>query len=230
MSSGILPKAAIDRVTFFENHTADWAANAVAIGTTTTAVTALTTKTTAARAAYNAQQLAQAQAKAATQTFKDAVAAMTTAGSDIIKQVKAKAATDGNSIYALALLPVPALPSPVPAPGTPSNFAVELRGDGSLVLSWKCANPAGSQGTIYQVSRRLGGSGDFSVIGASGKKEFTDETLPAGSGSAPVTYQIVAIRSTVAGAPAQFTVNFGVAAGGGGEMTASVESAPKLAA
>jgi hypothetical protein len=227
--SKILPESAVDRVTFFENHNPTWATNAVAIGTTTTAVTALTTKTTAARAAYNAQQLAQETAKAATQTFKDAVAAMTSAGSDIIKQVKAKAATDGNPIYTLALLPVPAVPSPIPAPGTPSNFGVELREDGSLILKWKCANPAGSSGTIYQVARKLGADGDFAVVGSSGGKQFLDETLPSGAGNAPVTYQITAIRSTVAGAPAQFTVNFG-AAGGSGEMMASVVSSPKLAA
>jgi hypothetical protein len=47
----------------------------------------------------------------------------------------------------------------------------------------------------------------------------------------PATYQVTALRSTVAGAPAQFTVNFGVAAGGGGGMMASVvEMGPKMAA
>lgn len=226
--STILPQSAVEKVAFFENHNPTWATNAVAIGTTTTAVTALTTKTTAARAAYNAQQLAREQAKAATQTFRDAVAAMALAGSDIIKQVKAKAATDGNSIYTLALLPVPATPAPIPAPGTPSNFTVQLQEDGSLILKWKCANPTGSSGTIYQVARKLG-TADFAVLGASGSKQFIDETLPSGAGNAPVTYQIVAIRSTVAGAPAQFTVNFGTS-GGSGEMTASIVTAPKLAA
>jgi hypothetical protein len=224
--SNILPRTALAKVEFFENHDPTWATNAVAIGTTAAAVTALTTKTTAARAAFNAQQLAQEQAKAATQTFKDAVAAMTGAGTDIIKQVKAKAATDGNSIYTLALLPVPAIPAPIPAPGTPTNFIVELSQGGALTLRWKCANPAGSQGTMYQVSRRVGTTGAFNVVGASGTKQFLDDTVPAGVAS--VTYRIVAIRSTAQGAEALFTVNFGVS--GAGEMIASVVSAPKLAA
>lgn len=225
----ILPRKPVDRVTFFESHNPTWATNAVAIGTTTTAVTALTTKTDAARDAYNAQQLAHEEAKAATQTFYDAVLAMTVAGTDIIKQVKAKAATGGNSIYTLALLPVPATPAPVPPPGTPQSFTVDLRADGSLMLKWKCPNPANSNGTIYQVARQLGSGGELSVVGATGNKFYLDQTIPAGAGGAPVTYQIVAVRSTMAGDPAQFTVNFGNSGSGGG-MTASVASAPKLAA
>jgi len=65
-------------------------------------------------------------------------------------------------------------------------------------------------------------------VGASGVKTFTDETLP--SGSAPVTYQITAVRSTSRGNPAQFTVNFGI--GGPGLTIASITegSNVKLAA
>jgi hypothetical protein len=222
----ILPHGPVQRVEFFESRQDDWQANATGIGTTTTAVTALTAKVTAARDAYNAQQLAFAQAKAATQTFKDAVAAMTLAGTEIIKAVKAKAATGGNAVYTLALLPVPATPTPVPPPGTPTDFTATLNPDGSLKLKWKCANPAGSSGTIYQVSRKVGTAGAFTVVGGSGLKTFDDATVPAGV--AAVTYQVQAVRSTAAGVPAQFVVNFGV--GGGGEATASVMSTPKLAA
>lgn len=223
MSNGILPQGLIGKVEFFENHNADWSANAVAIGTTAAAVTALTTQTTAARAAYNAQQLAQDQAKAATQTFHDTVRALVDSGSKIIKQIKAKAATDGNSIYTLALLPVPALPSPVPPPGTPTAFTATLNTDGSLKLRWKCANPAGSQGTLYNISRKIG-SGPFVAIGSSGTRSFIDATVPAGSAS--ITYQILAVRTTAMGEAAQFIVNFGISESGA--MSASV--APRLAA
>jgi hypothetical protein len=229
--SKILPQGAVDRVAWFEAHTADWQTNAVAIGTTTTAVTALTTRVTAARAAFDAQQLAFEQAKAATQNFKDAVAAMTVAGAEIIKQVKAKAASGGNAVYTLALLPVPATPAPVPPPGTPTDFSATLNPDGSLKLRWKCANPANASGTIYQVSRKVGsgGAGSFSIIGGCGTRTFDDPTVPAGVAS--VTYQVQAVRSTAAGVAAQFVVNFGV--GGSGEAFASVVGAagtPKLAA
>ena len=114
----------------------------------------------------------------------------------------------------------------------PNTLKVTLNPDGSLVLKWACANPVGSSGTIYQVYRRTGAAGAFAPVGASGKKEFVDATVPAGVAS--VTYRIQAIRSTQAGTANDFTVNFGV--GGGGEMTATLAaeqggpSAPKIAA
>jgi len=49
--------------------------------------------------------------------------------------------------------------------------------------------------------------------------------VPAGVPT--VTYEVRAVRSTALGVAAQFNVNFGVS---GGELTASVVSAPKLAA
>jgi hypothetical protein len=223
--SNTLPRGAVERVAFFENHVPVWQAVAATIGTSTGAVTALQAKTLAARDAYNAQQLAFDQAKAATQTFHDTVAAMTRAGADVIKQVKAKAATDGNAVYTLALLPVPATPAPLPPPGTPTDFTAALNPDGSLKLRWKCANPAGSSGTIYQLARQVG-DGPFAAVGGTGTKSFVDATLPAGA--AAVTYQIQAVRSTAAGTAAQFLVRFGVT--GSGEATASVVTAPKLAA
>jgi hypothetical protein len=154
---------------------------------------------------------------------------MTTGAGDIIKQVKAKAASagsGGNAIYGLALLPVPATPSPVPPPGTPTNFKISLSQGGALTLAWKCANPAGGGGTFYQIARRIGASGAFVPQTGVGSRTFTDPTIPAGTAS--VTYQITAVRTTVAGPTAEFTVNFGT--GASGEMTASLMSAPKLAA
>ena len=219
----LIPPSIVDKISFYESRTAPWAANAVAIGTTAGAVTDLTTRTTAARAAFNAQQSAQAAAKAATLSLKMAVGAMGASGSDIILQVRAKAATAGDGVYTLAQIPAPATPSPVGTPGTPTNFSAMLNGNGALLLKWKCANPAGSVGTIYQVWRRIGAplTAEFVYLGGSGTKGFVDGTLPAGS--AAVTYQIQAVRSTAVGPWAQFNVNFGVA---GGSMMASVEPMP----
>ena len=227
----VIPKELVPKIEFFENHNTPWSSNAVAIGTTAGEVTALATKTTAARAAFNAQQAAQEAAKAATLDLKNKVTAMVDAGSDIIKKVKAKAATDGDNVYVLAQIPAPATPAPIGPPGTPSDFKVALNGDGSLTLAWKCANPVNATGTIYQVSRRIGSGGDFAIIGATGLRSFVDATLPLGAGSGTVSYRILAVRSTVTGMPATFIVTFGV--GGSGQMMASVVSAlgePRLAA
>ncbi len=123
-------------------------------------------------------------------------------------------------------LNVRAQPSPLPPPGTPDRFRVTLSGDGSVELGWKCNNPPGSRGTIYQVERRVGGGSAFRFLGASGLKRFVDTSIPAGATS--LTYQVQAIRSKSAGPRAQYNVNFGGSAGG--TMTAAATAAPRIAA
>lgn len=222
---GVVPDTRLGKIEFYEAHTlpgGPWAANAAAIGLTPAAVTALGTLTTQARAAFNAAEAARQAAKAATQNFYDKVRAMHNgpgAGSDMIQTLRtwAESKNDPN-VYTLAQIPPPATPGVTPPPGTPFEFTVGLLQNGALELKWKCNNPSGTQGTIYEVKRRTGGSGAFNYIGSSGVKSFTDDTVVAGSPS--VTYQITAVRSTQRGNPAQFTVNFGI--GGPGLTIASV--------
>ena len=174
---------------------------------------------TAAVAAKNA-------AKDATLALKNAIAAMDIAAAGIVKQARVKAETTNNpNVFVLASIPAPATPSPVGAPGTPSDFAVELFQDGSLEMKWKCVNPVGCTGVVYQVWRRAGGTGEFKYVGGVGDKKFLDTTIPEGSF---FTYKIQAVRSTAIGPWATFNVFFGAASNG--TMTASVETSPKLAA
>ena len=230
----IVPKKIQDRITFWVNHVTPFTTNAAQIGILPADATSLGAKADLAREKYDAKVAADQAARAATNELHVALDDLSRFGSILLKKVKAAAETSGDGVYSLAEIPPPATPGPVGPPGTPQAFKVELNADGTLVLKWKCANPAGAVGTTYQVARRIGAGGAggaggaFVAIGGSGIKEFTDATIPAGSSS--VTYQITAVRSTAVGAPAQFTVNFGV--GGGGEMTASVgpNSSPKLAA
>jgi len=222
----IVPEKRDAKVAFYNSKTTVWSANAVAIGTTTTAVTDLTTKVTAATTKLAAALAAKEAAKNATADADLAVRDMAVAGAAIIQSIKAKAAISGPSIYILAEIPAPATPTPVPPPGTPVDFKAALNPDGSLKLSWKCPNPPGAPGTIYQVERRIGVSGTFSALTSVGTRSLTDPTIPAGT--SVVTYRITAVRSTAAGLSADFIVNFG--AGAGGEMVASVVSEPKLAA
>ena len=212
----VVPATRIGKVEFYENHNAGWLTNATALGTTSGAVTALTTLTTAARDAYNEQQVAQAAARAKTLAFNNAVDAMARAGSDIIKQVRAKAATAGDGVYVLAQIPAPALPSPVGTPGTPYRFQAALKPNGSVELKWKCDNPAGCTGVIYQVFRKVESTGEYVYVGGVGTREFVDATVPAGVPT--VMYQIQGTRTTAVGDAAEFVVNFGVS---GGAMTAT---------
>lgn len=218
----IVPRDTVDKIQFYIDHIPVWEDVATQIGTTVLEVTSLNTKTQAAKAAYDAQQAAQDAAKSATETLHQAVAAMAAAGSTIIEEIRAKASAVGPSIYPLAQIPAPATPSPTPPPSKPSDLVVTLDDSGTINLKWKCANPARTSGTMYQLFRRTSASGEFQYIGGTGKKSFADNTLPAGSTA--VTYQIQAVRSTSVGPSAQFNVNFGI---GGGTMTASVvETAP----
>jgi hypothetical protein len=229
----IVPADRVAKLEFYEAHITPWTANAASIGLTPASVTALQGVTEDARAAYTAHLAAQDAARSATAAFYAKIRAMHNApgmGADMIQQIKTKATTTGNpNVYVLAQIPAPATPTPVAAPGTPSDFTVGLLGDGSLELRWKCANPAGATGVIYQVHRRANNATDWTFAGATGSRKFLDQTLPAGAAAAGgVTYQVTAVRSTAAGNPAQFVVNFGT--GGSGEATATVASAPKLAA
>ncbi len=203
----VVPRKRIDKVSFYENHVGPWSTNAATLGVDPAGVTALETKTTAARDAYNAQQAAQQAARAATETFYEAVRNMASAGSAIISQIRATADVDGDAIYNLAEIPVPSGPSPRPAPGTPYELKSEVNGNGELMLSWKCDNPAGTSGTIYQVYRSVNGSLDFEYLGGVGSRKFVDATIPAGA--TQITYKMQAVRSTAAGMWATFNVLFG---------------------
>jgi predicted secreted protein len=91
--------------------------------------------------------------------------------------------------------------------GKSYEFTVHLEENGTLTFKWKCNNPVGCTGVQYQVWRKIG-MGEFEYIGGCGSKLFIDNTVPAGS--ANITYQMQATRSTAVGPWAQFNVNFGV--------------------
>lgn len=217
---GVMPNKRPEKIAFCEVHNPIWQAAAASIGVVAADITLLETKTALARTKYDEHLVAQAAAKNATAAYYNAVADMSAFTMAQVKKIKAKADVDGPGVYTLASIPAPAEPSPVGPPGTPYKFKLTLNPDGSLKFTWACDNPSGSQGTIYQVARRIGSSGAFVRIGGTGAKEFIDATIPAGTAS--VTYEVQAIRSTALGVAALLTVNFGV---GGGEMTMSVTEA-----
>lgn len=229
-----VPSKPILKLAFYEAHIDPWNTSATLIGLVTTEVTALNAKAVAARAAYLAHVAAQDAAAAATLDFATKIRQLHNApgaGADMIRKIRTRAITTNDpGVYVLAAIPAPATPSPVGPPGTPTTFKATLNPDGSLKITFKCPNPAGSVGTIYQVARQLDGAGPFVPLTGTGSRSFIDASVPAGSSS--VTYRIVAVRSTAVGDAGQFTVNFGT--GAGGEMIASVVSAgavaPKIAA
>lgn len=221
---GLVPETRVEKIQFFENHISTWTSNALEIGTTVSAVGALEALTTAARAALLAQGEAADAAKAATASYYAAVSAMAKTGGDIISAIRTYARTTNNEgVWDLAALPRPSQDSPIPAPGSPRDFVVTLNQTGFLTIKWKCTNPEGAAGTVYEVARRLTAGGPFVYIGvAGGDKTYTDQTLPAGSTG--VAYRVTGLRSGLRGPTVQADVNFGISGGGGFTIASVVET------
>ncbi len=215
-------------MTFLATHADLWDTNHAALGISATASAAYKSLASTAQGNYNAQVTAYNKAKGATATQKGTTQDARQMTADLIRSIEvfAAAQADPTAVYTLAQIPAPAVPSPAPPPGTPNDFKVGLNDDGSVLLSWKCPNPIGTQGTIYEVRRKPAGPSAFTFIGATGVRKFTDDTLM--SGSSPVTYQVTAVRSTQRGEPASFNVTFGV--GGGGIAVATITETAGVAA
>ncbi len=204
---GVIPNTRIGKIEFYEAHLAAWATNAADIGLDPAAVLAFQTLVSNARTGYLDAEMAREASKAATQNFYIETDAMAAVGSSLIRAIRNYAeSNDDPSVYTLAQIPAPAEPGPVGPPGQPYEFIVGLAATGALGLKWKCDNPAGASGTVYEIQRRLG-TGPFEFVGVPGERTFEDSTIPAGSSS--IVYQITAVRSKTRGQPAQFLVNFG---------------------
>jgi hypothetical protein len=218
---GIVPTKVQDLLAFTEAHAALWRDRASSLGLSGAQAEAFSQASSNAKTRVDEATLAENARKAATVMSNDAVRELRRSAGETLAIIKAFADNSANpaAVYALAEIPEPATPAPLPPPGVPTDFTVQLTQSGVIELKWKCANPAGSTGTIYEVRRRTGSAGEFTFVGVSGTRAFTDDSLPAGSTG--VTYQITAVRSTKRGLPGQFNVNFGVA-GGGGMFVASV--------
>jgi hypothetical protein len=209
-----VPKTRIGRIEFYEAHLGAWGASAASIGLDPEAVAAFAAEVAQARAAHGGALMARDAARAATNQFHNSSAGMAETGASLIAAIRSFAETSGDrSVYALGQLAPPAAPSAAPPPGTPDEFRAMLLRSGAVRLTWKCANPRGIGGTMYEVHRSVGEGGAMAFLGTIGLKSFTDGTLPRGAGAA--VYEVIAVRSTRKGNPARFTVNLGVEGGGG---------------
>lgn len=211
----IIPSRIQDQLDFFDQHQGPWGLNAASIGISSGQATAFKNAAAAARTAYNTQLAAQQTAKTATASAKAAIGDARTMCGNLINLIKGFADNSATpaTVYSLAQIPAPASPSTAPPPGTASDFKVTLLQNGSVTIKWKCANPAGTSGTIYEVRRRIGGSTTpWVFIGATGLRNFNDDTIPSGTPAA--TYEVTAVRSTTRGNPATLLVQFGVGGDG----------------
>lgn len=211
----ILPAKIEELLTFAENHQALWIAQAAVIGLTAGQATAFKNAALAARADFNGQVLAEQAKLAATSRSQVSIRALRKLAGETLNVIKAFAETQANpdAVYQAAQIPAPTPPSARPAPGTPTTFKATLNPDGSVTLRWKCQNPSGTSGTVYNIVRRSGAEGPLVFVGAVGVRSFTDITIPAGTTT--VQYIVTAQRAETTGIPSSpYTVMFGNAGAG----------------
>lgn len=240
----VVPATRIGKIEFYEVHVEAWQADPAAIGLDPAQVAVLAERTDEARAAYLRAQEALNAARAAVLDYHLRVRTLHAApggGADLIRTIRNFAEmTDDPEVYTRALLPGPRPRSTAPPPGTPRSLRADLLPAGGLRLTWKCDNPRGTQGTLYEIRRSdapsigaaSGDGGDYDAAGGGGdarggsaahplvyldtvgEKRFIDPRPPATRGG--VIYQITALRSTRRGKPARFGVNIGANFGAAG--------------
>lgn len=204
----VIPKTAAKKISFIRSHLAAWTAHAEELGLSADEIAELNARLAAAQQAFDSQRAAQLAARSATLAFHGAAAALAKVGASAVLKIRATArGKDPRKIYPLASLPVPKKGSPIGAPGRPDDFHVQLRELGQLLLKWKCKHPRNSEGTVYEIWRSIDG-GEFTFLNVTGKKRYTDSTLPAGAKTA--TYRVTAMRSTRRGKAGGHVVNLGV--------------------
>jgi len=237
-----VPETTRARIEFYEAHLDAWAEHADAIGLAGGQVAELAALTAAARERWLRADEARNAARAATLDLRSAGEAMHRAGAAMIATVRAHAETAGDpAVYALAQIPPPAARSPVPPPGRPYRPRPALLATGEVLLSWKCDNPRGAGGTVYEVHRtvipatpttptptgsttptpasRTPTSRTHAADAHAATETFLGVTgtrrfldATLPAGSATALYRITAVRSTTRGEPALFVINLGVRA------------------
>lgn len=214
--SDIVPDTILGTIEFYEQRLTDWATSAEQIGLTPQQANDLVGRVAAARNAYNAAQLIRQQSRNATATQTQAVGDLRSFGADLIATIRAFAdlQADPTAVFQSAEINPPKptnTPAPPPVPAT--DVSATLLTSGAIRLSWKGTT---ANGTFYDVYRRIGDSGQFTLIGSSATRGFDDNSLPAGTASA--AYYCVSRRDQFASDPSTpALVRFGSQIQPGGE-------------
>ncbi|MCW5756482.1 MAG: hypothetical protein KIT54_04515 [Phycisphaeraceae bacterium] len=210
----VQPRKKQENIAFFEQRNPIWALHAAALSLSPEEIGELDTLTSAARAAYDAAQLAAEEAKTATAIQNQKVKAMHDYGGELIKKIGVKAEQTGNpSLYALAQIPAPKAPTPIP-PVEASKPDFRLLYDGSIELTW---DGKVSTGTVYLVQRAVTMPGQpmgpYTTLGFADEKKFVDNAVP--EGAAKVTYVVRAKKgSTITPGTLPVNIRFSTGANG----------------
>lgn len=217
----VLPSDRQGLLDFANVHAAVWAAAPTTIGLTTAQVTAISNALETAVGGQNSVAAARTNSKTATSIYSENISDLRSALSEAVRNIKAFAEASANpeAVYNEAQIPSPNGRGPSVPPNRPYELSAALDiSTGALTVRWKAAQPQGVTGVVYQIRRAVtnssGMTGDYSLVGAVGGKNFQDFTVPGGVRG--VRYQIQAQRGTLTSAWSDtLEVNFGVAGFGG---------------
>jgi hypothetical protein len=213
----VLPRSTTELIEWCALRAPIWVTNAPGLGLSASQAQAVQTACTSAQGALATRDMAESEARSANEALRGEARDLRAVASDAVQLIRIFAENQAkpSNVYALAQIPAPANPSPIPPPGIPSDFTVTLQQTGDMALAWKCQNPPGSRGVVYLIERRLNAAGPYTFRAAVGQRKFVDNTIPFGTDQ--IDYRITAQRSDATGDPAIWTVRFG--SGGGGTFT-----------
>ncbi len=223
----VLPKKLSDLIAFCQARSTLWRDVADDIGLDEAQVLQWQGLIAGAQGKFTARTIAVANAKSATEALGAAGQDLRRKSAELVRSIKtfAEAQQKPSEVYVLANIPAPQNPSTMPPPGIPNTFKAALNPDGSLTISWKCANPPGASGTVYAIRRRSSASAAWEFIGAVGVRKFTDHALPPVTS---ITYQVQAQRGSSVGLPSTpFNVMFGSGGTGDVVITGQFEDDPE---
>ena len=208
----VVPDSKPDMIAWYAERVDDWSANAATLGLDMAMITSLATYLENAQNAESSAFTARVESKAASVTYNNEATALREFGAGLVKTIKATAETSGDpNIYALALIPPPAPPSPAGPPEQPTNVTAQLLPGGGLRLTWKGSV---AHGAYFSVYRRVAGESAFTLLKSPKDKTYDDTTIPAGTSS--LTYFIQAVRDQNTVNSDWYQVTFGV---GGATVT-----------
>ncbi|QQS10042.1 MAG: hypothetical protein IPK69_05320 [Phycisphaerales bacterium] len=195
----IVPTEIGSLLAFAQTHAEVFLARSAEIGLTPEQASLVANAYAAARAARDAQADLMYAYRAATQEFEQKKRELQAALGVTLRRIKVHAeATRDTSVYARAEIPAPATArTTVGAPAAAMSLTADLHAPtGALTIQWKSRQPRGVRNVTWTIERRLDAghatsrrtaaihASEWTTLGMTGDKSFTDTTLPAGTRAA----------------------------------------------
>lgn len=181
--AGTVPQEARALYAFANVHAPLWEANFAQIGLSAEQAALVAAKTPELLAAIEAANEARQRAMALTDAMNLKGRELFEAAAGAVRAIRLHAINnDDAGAYPLAGIDPPkARARHAALPIAPTDIEFRLDGGGGLILSWIAPQPRGVANVSFDVRRALDDSLDFEFVGASGDREFRDQTIPQGT-------------------------------------------------